>query len=358
MSLAHYRTLGRSGLKVSPLCLGAMTFGEEYGIGSDAASSTQVLQRYLELGGNFVDTANLYNGGHSERIIGDFIAANPAQRQRLIIATKFSANMHPGDPNTGGASRKAIINACEESLRRLKTDYIDLYWKHWVDAYTPIEETMQALDDLVRCGKVRYIGFSDTPAWRVAQAQMCALARGWAPLIALQIEYSLLQRTVEGELIPMALEFGLGVTPWAPLRSGFLTGKYSRTQAVAESTGRAPWIARNANAVGFRVVDKLKEIAASVGASPARCAIAWLCGKPGVVSPIIGARTLAQLDENVGGLDVHLSAAHVAALDDVSVPTLNFPAEMLKFAVLTSYGGMTINGNQLGPSPFEDRQKK
>src|SRR5204863_6218505 len=168
---------------------------------------------------NFVDTANGYTLGHSERIIGEYFARDPGKRDRVVIATKFFTNLYPGDPNGGGASRKSLVGACEQSLRRLQTDYIDLYWMHLWDKFTPIEETMRALDDLVRAGKVRYVGFSDTPAWKTAQAQSIAEFRGWTPLVALQIEYSLIERTVEGELIPMARELGLGVTPWSPLRS-------------------------------------------------------------------------------------------------------------------------------------------
>lgn len=206
MPLNHYVTLGRSGLRVSPLCLGAMTFGEDWGWGSSVSDTEAIMDRFFELGGNFIDTANAYTKGHSEKIIGDHVGRHPSKRDRLVIATKFFSNLYAGDPNGGGASRKAIIAACEQSLRRLQTSYIDLYWMHAWEPHTPIEETMAALESLVQAGKVRYIGFSDTPAWKCAEAQITARFRGWTPLIALQIEYSLLQRTVEGELIPMAQE--------------------------------------------------------------------------------------------------------------------------------------------------------
>src|SRR5271155_4603267 len=241
MSLRNYVSLGRSGVRVSPLCLGAMTFGKGWGWGSDVEESKQILDRYIDLGGNFIDTANGYTKGHSEAIIGDHIGRHAARRDRLVIATKFLTNMYRGDPNGGGAGRKSLISACENSLRRLQTDYIDLYWMHFWDPFTPIEETMRALDDLVAAGKVRYIGFSDTPAWKVAQAQMTAKFRGWAPLIALQIEYSLIERTVEGELIPMAQELGLGVTPWSPLKGGILTGKYTRKNGASVKPEGRPW---------------------------------------------------------------------------------------------------------------------
>ena len=231
MPLDHYVTLGRSGLRVSPLCLGAMTFGEDLGWGSSVEESEQIIDRFIELGGNFIDTANFYTKGHSEKIIGDHVGRHRARRDRLVIATKFSGNLYPGDPNGGGSGRKSIIAACEQSLRRLQTDYIDLYWLHNWDVHTPIEETMRALDDLVRAGKVRYLGVSDTPAWKIAEANVTARFRGWSPFIALQIEYSLLERTVEQELMPMARELGLGVTPWSPLKSGVLSGKYTRKNA-------------------------------------------------------------------------------------------------------------------------------
>ena len=240
MPLNHFVSLGRSGLRVSPLCLGTMTFGDDWGWGASVADSEAVLERYLALGGNFIDTANLYTKGHSEKIIGDWFAKNPGKRDRAVIATKFMATMYPNDPNAGGAGRKAIVGALEQSLRRLRTDYIDLYWMHVYDRLTPIEETMQVFDDLVRAGKVRYIGFSDTPAWKVAEAHTLAKLRGWTPLIALQLEYSLLQRTIEGESIPAALELGLGVTPWGPLASGALSGKYARADHGSPPVSQTP----------------------------------------------------------------------------------------------------------------------
>ncbi|HTT83657.1 MAG TPA: aldo/keto reductase [Rhizomicrobium sp.] len=358
MPLNHYVTLGRSGLRVSPYCLGAMTFGEEWGFGSDEKTSTAIIDRFLEAGGNFIDTANVYNRGHSEEILGNHIGRDAAKRDRVVIATKFSANMHSGDPNGGGANRKSIIAACEASLRRLKTDYIDLYWQHWEDPFTPVEETMRALDDLVTAGKVRYLGFSDTPAWKVAQAQVTAHFRNWAPLIALQIEYSLLERTVEGDLIPMAREMGLGVTPWSPLRSGVLSGKYSRTNMKAESAGRSAWVERNFNEHAFAVLDVLMDVAKKRGTTPARVALAWVGAKPGVSSIIIGARTLEQLDDNLAALDLQLERDDLSALDDISKPTLNFPAGFLPNAVSASYGGMTVNGRTFGTNPTAEMRRR
>lgn len=358
MPLNHYVTLGRSGLRVSPFCLGAMTFGEEWGFGSDEATSKRIIDRFIERGGNFIDTANTYNRGHSERIIGDHLGRDPAKRDRVVIATKYSANLHAGDPNGGGANRKSIVSACEESLKRMRTDYIDLYWQHWEDPFTPVEETMRALNDLVASGKVRYIGFSDTPAWKVAQAQTIAQFRGWAPLVALQIEYSLLERTVEGELIPMAMEMGLGVTPWSPLRSGVLSGKYSRDNMNAQSGGRAAWIARNANERTFAVLDTLIDVARKRNTTPARAALAWVCARPGVSSPIIGARTLEQLDDNLAALELRLTDEDIATLDAASKPKLNFPADFLLNSYTASYGGMTVNGRNFPVNPMAQLPKK
>src|SRR5260370_8496868 len=245
MALNHYVTLGRSGLKVSPFCLGAMTFGQEWGFGTDEATAGRLMDRFIERGGNFIEQANIYTGGPSEKIIGNHTGRDPSKRDRIVIATKFSGNMHRGDPNGGGANRKSIVSNCEASLRRLQTDYIDLYWMHWEDPFTPVEETIGTLNALVEAGKVRYIGFSDTHAWKVARAQSVAEFRGWAPLIALQIEYSLLERTVDGKPIPMAQTLRLGVTPWSPLRSGVLSGKYSRDNMKAESAGPPAWVHRH-----------------------------------------------------------------------------------------------------------------
>src|ERR1043166_9198257 len=275
MPLNHYVTIGNSGLRVSPFCLGAMTFGEDWNWGSSPAESQAIMARFFERGGNFIDTANVYTKGHSEKIIGDYIGRDRSRRDRAVIATKFFGNLYPGDPNGGGAGRKNIIASCEQSLRRLQTDYIDLYWMHCWDRFTPIEETMRALDDLVAAGKVRYIGFSDTPAWKVAEAQTIARFRGWAPLVALQIEYSLLERTVEGELIPMALEMGLGVTPWSPLKSGVLSGKYTRDNAATTKPDRGERVTAILDERAFAIIDALRAIAGELNTTPAAVALAW-----------------------------------------------------------------------------------
>jgi len=350
MPLDHYVTLGHSGLRVSPFCLGAMTFGEDWGFGSTVAESEAVMAHYVARGGNFIDTANGYTGGHSERIIGDYIAHDRARRDEIVIATKFFSNLSRTNANGGGGSRKALTAACEQSLRRLRTDYIDLYWMHVWDRFTPIEETMRALDDLVRAGKVRYIGFSDTPAWKVSQAQVTALLRGWTPLIALQIEYSLLERTVEGELLPMARELGLGVTPWSPMAGGVLSGKYRRGEAVVSDRG-ARTVARLTERA-FTIVEEVVRVAAALGTTPAAVALAWVQSRPGVVSTIIGARRIDQLDANLSALELTLPPEHVEALTAASTPTLNFPAAFLEGAASFMHNGLTVNGMASEPLPF------
>jgi aryl-alcohol dehydrogenase-like predicted oxidoreductase len=343
MPLTNYVTLGRSGLRVSPLCLGTMTFGEDWGWGSSVQESEAILARYLERGGNFIDTANGYTKGHSEVIIGDYLA-RAGRRDRLVIATKFSTNLYLGDPNGGGASRKTIVESCEQSLRRLKTDYIDLYWMHFWDPNTPIDETMRALDDLVRAGKVRYLGASDTPAWKVTQAQMMARFHGWSPFIGLQIEYSLIERTVEGELVPMARELGLGITPWSPLRGGVLSGKYTRANAATVKPSRGERVTAFLTERNLTIIDEVLRIAGEFGTSPASVALAWVQSRPGVVSTIIGARRMDQLDQNLAALDVALRDSDVAALDKVSAPTLNFPAPFFRMIPTFAQGGTTVNG--------------
>jgi len=346
MSLDHYVTLGHSGLRVSPFCLGAMTFGEEWGWGSSESDSMRILDHYIDRGGNFIDTANAYTKGHSEKIIGDHVARDPKKRDRLVIATKFMCNMFLGDPNGGGASRKGVIAQCEESLRRLQTDYIDLYWMHFWDRFTRVEETMAALDTLVQQGKVRYIGFSDTPAWKVAQAQTLAHFRGYPSLIALQIEYSLLQRTVEGELIPMAQELGLGVTPWSPLKGGVLSGKYKREDHGKHAPGRGARIVNLLDERTYTLLDLMGRIAGKLDTTVARVALAWLRARPGVTSPIIGARTLDQLDDNVAALDMTLTQEQMTELNEASTPKLASPADFVAASTMFYFGGATIDGQR------------
>jgi aryl-alcohol dehydrogenase-like predicted oxidoreductase len=352
MPLDHYITLGRSGLRVSPMCLGAMTFGEDLGWGSSVEESQRIIDRFLELGGNFIDTANFYTKSHSEKIIGDHVGRHAARRERLVIATKFSGNLYPGDPNGGGSSRKSIISACENSLRRLQTDYIDLYWLHNWDVHTPIEETLAALEDLVRAGKVRYLGISDTPAWKVAEANVTARFRGWSAFIGLQIEYSLLERTVEQELIPMARELGLGITPWSPLKSGALSGKYTRANAGQIKGDRSAFLGSSLNERTYTIIDELEAIAKAQGSTTARVALAWVMAQPGVTSTIIGARRLAQLEDNLKAFDVKLTADELGRLDTLTRPAFGFPHNMQTWFPAIHNGGTSVNGVQMPPSNF------
>lgn len=345
MSLTSYVTLGRSGLRVSPFTLGTMTFGEDLGWGSSPEESTRILAAYLDRGGNSIDTANVYTNGHSEVIIGEYLASQPSARDRIVLGTKFFWNLYLGDPNGGGPGRKAIIQQLENSLRRLRTGYVDIYWLHNFDPVTPAEETLRALDDLVTAGKVRYVGFSDVPAWATASAATAAWFRGWAPVIALQLEYSLLERTSEGELIPMAQAMGMGVLPWGPLKSGFLSGKYSSSSDAPADTARATLVGTPGPG-DYPVIDTVNEIAAEVGGvSPAAVALAWVRARPGVTSTVIGARTMDQLEANLTALDLVLGPERQARLTEISHPRLNFPAgNNAAFARLARNGGTTVDG--------------
>ncbi len=360
MPLDHYVTLGHSGLRVSPFALGAMTFGSDLGWGSSVQDSEAILRRYFEAGGNFVDTANVYTRGHSEKIIGDFFKREPRLRQRCVLATKFYGNLFPGDPNGGGAGRKAILQQVDESLRRLQTDHIDLYWMHVWDLYTPIEETLRTLDDLVQQGKVRYLGFSDTPAWKLAQAQTLSMIRGYTPLVALQIEYSLLERTVEAELIPAARELGLGVTPWGPLKGGALSGKYTRENHGKIEPKRGAFLLPALQEKTYALVDVLQRVAKAIDSSPARVALAWVQNRPGVTSSIIGARTIEQLEDNLEALEVKLSPEHQKLLDDASKPPFYVLGRFMAPPYSFAYGGTTVNGMthpQLQMSPKNDEER-
>ncbi|MBO9666896.1 MAG: aldo/keto reductase [Bdellovibrio sp.] len=352
MSLNKYITLGKSGLRVSPLALGTMTFGEDLGWGSSVEESTQILDRYIELGGNFLDTANFYTKSHSEKIIGDHVGRHKSRRDRLVIATKFSGNLYPGDPNGGGSSRKSIIEQAESSLRRLQTDYIDLYWLHNWDINTPIEETMRALDDLVRDGKVRYVGVSDTPAWKIAQANMISYFRGWSSFIGMQVEYSLLERSIEQELVPLAKEFDIGITPWSPLKSGVLSGKYNRKNAGQQTTDRAAFVEGIWTEKTYQIIDELEAIAKKHDSTPARIALAWVRQQPGVTSTIIGARRMSQLEDNLKSLEINLTSDDLNRLETLTKPQFGFPQSMQPMFPAIHNGGTSVNGVAAELSPF------
>jgi aryl-alcohol dehydrogenase-like predicted oxidoreductase len=333
-SLVDYSLLGRSGLRVSPLCLGAMTFGTESGWGAERDVSRAIFQRYLEAGGNFVDTANFYTNGHSEEMVGDFIK-EAGVRDRVVLATKFTfnLNMTGGDPNFGGNGRKTIYQSLEASLRRLKTDYVDLYWMHTWDTLTPVEEVMETMDALVRQGKVRYFGLSDTPAWYLARAQTLAELRGLPRVVALQLEYSLIERNIEREHIPAALELGMGVCPWSPLGMGLLTGKYRRAEGtVGAGDGRLTDAQHGPNPIlhkfnerNWRIADALVGVAKEIGRPAAQVALNWITRRPGVTSTIIGATKLGQLEENLAALEFDIPPALGQRLEELSRPETVFP---------------------------------
>lgn len=324
MSLSEYVTLGRSGLKVSPLCLGTMTFGTEWGWGSEENVARSIFDRYLEVGCNFIDTADMYTQGKSEEMLGKFIADSKS-RDRVVLATKFTFNLQPGNPNSGGNGRKNIYRAIEASLRRLQTDFIDLYWLHCWDRVTPVEEVVGTLTDLVREGKIRYYGFSDTPAWYVARAQTIAEREGKERLIALQLEYSLIERNIEREHIPVAQELGIGICPWSPLAGGFLSGKYRRDGATGQGDGRLEITKSSRNPAfdrfkerNWQVLDTFLEVAKKIGRPPAQVALNWVTTQPGITSTIIGATKLHQLEDNLRAIEFTIPADLRKRLDEAS----------------------------------------
>ncbi len=335
LKLDDYRLLGRSGLRVSPLCLGTMTFGVGAGSwGSTDEEAAQLVDRYVERGGNFIDTANFYGQlGQSEVLLGKMIKS---RRNRLVISTKYSLTTSPGDPNASGNHRKNMVHSVEDSLRRMGTDFIDLYYLHMWDFRTPVDEILRAFDDLVRAGKILYIGLSDTPAWQASRMQAIAELRGWSQFCALQISYSLTERTVEREMIPMAAAMGMGVCPWSPLGGGVLAGKYTR--ADLQPSNMSDLSSRKAiNAVTGRLSEQALEVAATVtdiakeiGKTAAQVAVAWTLVNLAVSSPVLGVRTVAQLDDNLGALDVQLNSEHLARLDKVSGVPKVFPMDILK----------------------------
>jgi aryl-alcohol dehydrogenase-like predicted oxidoreductase len=307
----RYKLLGRSGLRVSELALGTMTFGEEWGWGASKEECRRMFDAYAAAGGNFIDTANRYTEGSSEKIIGELVAGD---RERWVVATKYTLYERKDDPNGAGNQRKNMVQSLEASLRRLGTDYVDLLWLHAWDYLTPVDEVMRGLDDLVRAGKVLYVGVSDTPAWVVSQANTLADLRGWTPFVALQLRYSLIDRSAERELLPMARTLDLGVTPWSVLGAGVLTGKYTRGD---DGEGRAENGAatRERNLAIARAVDA---VADDLGCTSSQVALSWVRQQPGVVIPLVGARNLAQLEDNLGALDVTLSDAQLASLAEAS----------------------------------------
>jgi aryl-alcohol dehydrogenase-like predicted oxidoreductase len=330
----RYKLLGKSGLRVSELALGTMTFGTEWGWGSTKEESKKVFEAYAKAGGNFIDTANRYTEGTSEKYVGEFIAKD---REHFVLATKYTLFMRKDDPNFSGNHRKNMVQAIEASLKRLKTEYIDLYWLHAWDFTTPVDVVMRALDDLVRAGKVLYIGISDTPAWIVSRANMLAELRGWTSFTALQLQYSLIERTIEREFLPMARELDLAITPWGVLGSGVLSGKYNLEK---NAKGRAN-LRGGINKRNLRIADEVIKISKKLGCSPSQVALSWARQQAGVMIPILGAKKVTQLKDNLGCLEVELSKKELARLERVSKIELGFPHDFLSSPVIRDivYGG-------------------
>jgi aryl-alcohol dehydrogenase-like predicted oxidoreductase len=348
MSLTNFRTLGRSGLIVSPLCLGTMTFGTQ-GWGSPDSVSESIFNAYVDTGGNFIDTADVYAHGRSEELVGSYIADRKL-RDQIVLATKFTwPGTNAGNVNASGNGRKNMHQALDGSLKRLRTDYIDLYWMHAWDRVTPVDEVLQSLGDLVRAGKIRYFGFSDVPAWYATKAATLAVAHSIPGPIALQMEYSLVERSIEREHVPSAQECGLGITPWAPLAGGFLAGSYQREQQGAGVMGQG----RLTQWKGFKtiterhwsVLEAMRGVAAQVGRPIAQLALAWATVQPGITAPIIGASKLTQLHDNLASLDIRLSPEQLHVLDKASALDAVHPYNI--FSDETNrvlFGGATVRG--------------
>src|ERR1700760_1324969 len=316
----NYKLLGRSGLKVSELCLGTMGFGTEAGWGADKETSFAIMDAYAEAGGNFLDTANIYKLGTSEKIIGEYVSNH--DRDYFVLATKYSLKDNLTNPNASGNSRKNMMRSVEESLKRLKTDFIDILYLHIWDDITPIDEELRGMDALVRQGKVNYIAISDTPAWVVAKGNTLAELMGWSQFVALQVEYSLIARTPERDLIPMAKHYGMTVIPWAPLGGGVLTGKYVRGEQ-----GRIKPESKRLNDKAVEINKVVIDIADELGVSGSHVALKWTMQQGFSSIPVVGATKLSQLEDNLKTIDVTLTAEHLKRLDEVSAIELGFPGE-------------------------------
>jgi aryl-alcohol dehydrogenase-like predicted oxidoreductase len=352
MSLDHYFLLGRSGLRVSRLALGAMTFGNRgvRGIGgswgTDEDNARTIFNRYLEVGGNFIDTADSYGAGLSETLVGKFVAET-SSRDQVVIATKYSNNLQPGNANAGGNSRKNMMRAVEQSLKRLKTDYIDLYMVHTWDGMTPVEEVMRGFDDLIRAGKIRYCGLSDVPSWYAARAQTWAEAHALSQPISLQLPYSLVERSIEQEFVPLGQNLGMGITAWSPLAMGLLSGKY-------RAGGEGRLNRDNAEGLGLfterniRIVAALSEASDAMGKSMAQIAINWVVTQPGIGAAIIGASRLAQLDDNLGALEFTIPDELRKKLDDVGAIQPTYPYSLF---VPDYQAGILNTGVSVGDKP-------
>lgn len=328
------KLVGNSGLRASELCLGTMTFGEEWGWGADIRESRKIFDTYVEAGGNFLDTANMYTNGTSEKFVGEFIQG---QRDKFVLATKYTLNNESADPNLSGNHRKNMMQSVEKSLRRLKVDYIDLLWLHCWDYTTPIEEVMRSFDDLVRSGKVLYIGISDAPAWVVSSANTLAQLRGWTPFIGLQIEYSLKERTPERDLIPMAKAFNLAVTPWGPLGGGLLTGKYNEPQKGQQEPGRLSAMGALPDQRELNIAQTVVGIAKKLGRSPSQVALNWIVQQGYSMFPIVGARKASHIQDNLGYAAFSLSQEDLSELEKASQIPLGFPGDFFKSGMVQDF---------------------
>jgi aryl-alcohol dehydrogenase-like predicted oxidoreductase len=329
-----YKLLGRSGLKVSELCLGTMGFGTEAGWGADKAASFAIMDRFADAGGNFLDTANIYKLGTSEKIIGEYLSNH--DRDYFVLATKYTLKDNAANPNASGNNRKNMMRSVEQSLKRLKTDFIDVLYLHIWDDLTPIEEVLRAIDDLIKQGKVNYAAISDTPAWVVSRGNTLAELMGWSQFIALQVEYSLIARTPERELIPMAKHYGMTVTPWAPLGGGVLTGKYLRGEK-----GRVKPESKRLDDRSTKITQAVVAIAEELGVSPGNVALKWTTEQGFSSIPVVGATKPDQLKDNLKTIDVRLSPQHIQKLNEISAIELGFPGDFFKEEGVktNTYGG-------------------
>ena len=335
----RYKLFGPTGLRVSEMCFGTMTFGESWGWGSSKADSKLVFDAFVAAGGNFFDTANFYTRGESEQLLGEFIGSS---RHDYVIGTKYTLTANPDDPNAGGNQRKNLFRSIDESLRRLDTDYIDVYWVHVWDYMTPVDEVMRGLDDLVRMGKVHYVGISDAPAWYIAKANTLAEFRGWTPFAGLQMLYSLTDRTIEREILPYARSHGLMTTAWSPLSGGMLTGKYGAGNERVTTDGSrladGGMVDHYLTDRNFDIAGVVKAVAEEAGCSMAQVALAWMRHEDPDIVPIIGARSVSQLDDNLASLDLELNDEQLERLDAASRVDRGFPGDMLSRAANAVYG--------------------
>jgi aryl-alcohol dehydrogenase-like predicted oxidoreductase len=333
----RYRTLGNSGLRIAEVILGAMTFGEQGGVGAPLEECRKILDVYAEAGGNAIDTAVNYRDGLSEEFLGRLLAG---RREQFVLASKYTATRDKNDPNGGGNARKNLRASLETSLRRLGTDYLDVYWVHVWDESTPIEETMRALDDAVRAGKVLYVGISDVPAWVVSRANTLAEWHGWSPFIGLQVPYNLLMRDIERELLPMATALGLGVTAWSPLAGGVLSGKY--TQPLDAPARLDPSTLDERSHAAARAVQAMAD---EIGATPSQVAIAWTMHRSPSIIPILGARNVGQIRDNLGAIDVELTPGQMAELEKATEFSLGFPHDFINDIAPWVFGAGFLGGN-------------